>query len=215
MRFSFPRVALLLWMLIGLARITTGDEHAAPSTMPSDESAAIVADFGDDDGTIISSAFSPDGKLVVTASVNRNVVVWDWQQKKAILTLQGKGDLAFIMPDNRTLAVSNMGVLSTWDLITGKKLRQLADVGEADCVALTGRDGELLCGGRFGELGLWNVQTGKITRAFLSPPHGVRCIAVSAGGKFAVSSSIDGIVRVWNLQNRRPDRQTGRRRRVV
>jgi hypothetical protein len=154
MRFPFMRVALLSWMLIGLARIATCDEHAGPSTKPSDQSAPIVAEFGDDDGTMISSAFSPDGKFVVTASVNRNVVVWDWHAKQAVLSLHGKGDLAFIMPDNRTLAVSNTGVLSTWDLITGKTLRQLADLGAADCVAPTGRDGELLCGGRFGELSL-------------------------------------------------------------
>jgi WD40 repeat protein len=186
--------------MIESERKGAGGERRTPTTAPrGDASATIVASFGDYDGALRSAAFSPDGKLLATATVHRTVVVWDWQKKKSVLNLEREGSLVVIMPDSRTLAVSNSGILSTWDLVTGKRLLEFGRNSDANSFAPTGREGELLCGGLDPGMSLWDVRSGTMTRGWNVAEHGVRCVAVSPGGKFAVSGSDDGIVRVWDL----------------
>ena len=194
-------VVTLFCTAIVLALIGCSDDHGVPSTQPSDKTPAQVARFSDYDSAVMSVAFSPDGKLLATSTEQRTVIVWDWQAKKRVLSLKDAGYLCVIMPDSRTLAVCDSGILSTWDLTTGKKLRQFGyDVDGGYSFAPTGRDGILLCGGRAG-LTLWDLRTGEWanpTIPALEP--GAHCADVSPGGRFAVSGSADGSVRVWSLQ---------------
>ncbi|MCE2402158.1 hypothetical protein J4G08_14895 [Candidatus Poribacteria bacterium] len=78
---------------------------------------------------ILSVAFSPDGSLLASASIDRTVRVWDVHTGTELWTLQGHEgrttDVAFSQ-DGKTLAsASEDETIRLWDVHTGKHLRTL------------------------------------------------------------------------------------------
>ena len=63
-------------------------------------------------------------------------------------------------------------------------------------------DGKYLLAGNYGvgpTVGLWNVETGKEIQSFAGHTLGVQSVAISQGGRWAVSGSHDSTVRMWEL----------------
>ena len=69
-------------------------------------------------------AFTPNGRLIISASEDRSVRIWslDHQQELAMLAFQKEGDeCAGIAFDNRTFGDRNFGLLSVY--VNGKQYR--------------------------------------------------------------------------------------------
>jgi len=80
---------------------------------------------------VISVAFSRDGKILATGSVDTTVRLWDVKSGDLIHVLEGHaaevGGLAF-SPDGKLLLTSSEdGMLVIWDVETGELLRSLPD----------------------------------------------------------------------------------------
>jgi WD40 repeat protein len=79
---------------------------------------------------IISAAFSPDAKWIVTASRDKTAKVWDASTGKLTYTLKGhRTTVGYIIfsPDAKTLlTVSNDCSAKAWDLKTGKCLYRIS-----------------------------------------------------------------------------------------
>lgn len=75
-------------------------------------------------GTITRIRFSPDGKLIASASDDRSAIIWDLQTQLQSLTLKGHdqsiNDLAF-SHDNKLLATAGEdGKVLVWEVMSGK-----------------------------------------------------------------------------------------------
>jgi WD40 repeat protein len=74
-------------------------------------------------GDIESVAFTPNGKIVVSASEDRSVRIWsvEYRQELAMLAFQKNGDeYAGATFDNRTFGARNSDLLSVY--VDGKKV---------------------------------------------------------------------------------------------
>ncbi|MGB3207593.1 MAG: WD40 repeat domain-containing protein [Crinalium sp.] len=61
-------------------------------------------------------------------------------------------------------------------------------------------DNNILVGGSWKKILVWNLQTGKILRTLEGHSHWVLSVAISSDGQTLVSGSADKTLKVWNLQ---------------
>jgi WD40 repeat protein len=168
-------------------------------------------------------AFSPDGKLLATATqnmeVNANLVsvsLWDRATGKRLRQISvGKKPpfaLAFA-PNGKILATQDeRGEIHLWDVGAGKELRRIAAGG---IVFETGRgpggqirgigfvfspDGKTLAGrGPDKAIHLWEATTGNELRKFKADPEDFSPLVFSRDGKL-LAASAEKMVRLWDVE---------------
>ena len=160
---------------------------------------------GHTDG-VTSVAFSPDSKLLASASLDHTVRLWNPATEKPIgQPLSGHTghvqSVAF-SPDGKILASGGEdGTIRRWNPRTGKPIGQPLTGHTATVRAVAfSPDGKLLAsGGEDNTLRLWNPATGALLTYALTAHTGwVTSVAFSPDGKRLASGSEDTTVRLWN-----------------
>ncbi|MCH8047646.1 MAG: hypothetical protein IID44_28465 [Planctomycetes bacterium] len=87
----------------------------------------------DDPSSIVSVAFSPDGKTVAAASHDRRISISDVATGKVLKYLRADGNITALafLADSNTLVTGSEGdrknVIGIWDVAGGKRVAQLGD----------------------------------------------------------------------------------------
>ena len=81
-----------------------------------------------------SSGLSPDGKTLITSSINRTINIWDLTKNILVKTVSQKGFLQEINWATRKLLFIENSVLTMVDIDSGNELLSFACIGEADWV---------------------------------------------------------------------------------
>jgi WD40 repeat protein len=159
-------------------------------------------------------AVTPDGRHAITAVGDGRLTVWDLGSGEAARTVEGHAGVVravvVMSKGERFVSAGDDGALKVWDLHTRALMDTLvredvegAGESPASLRALAlAPDGSVLAGGDDGVLSVWDVQTGTLVDSL--PTHGpsVRGIGVSPDGRFAVTTAIDRLARIWDLQAR-------------
>src|SRR5262249_30221565 len=124
-------------------------------------------------GSVLSVAFSPDGKLLASGGGGG-------------LEEQGKA-----LP----------GEIKLWDAQTGQKIRTpIGHTRQVLSVAFS-HDGKLLASASEDKtVKVWDAQTGREIHTFKGHTGGVKSVAFSPDGKLLASASADKTVKIWNAQ---------------
>lgn len=151
---------------------------------------------------LFGTAFSPDGRLAISAAADQLIIVWDVTSGEVLHRLGGHSnwivDAAYSPDGEHLVTAAEDHTLRIWDLRNGAEVWQrhehITRAGEIRVSA----DGVLALSGGLRDMVLWDVATGDVIHHMLGHTGGV-------GGRFGpdgqtlISSSCDQTVRFWNI----------------
>jgi WD40 repeat protein len=161
--------------------------------------------------TVVSSAFSPDGRTLITGSHDKNVRAWDVESGKLVHTFSGHRDIVWtvaVTPDGKTaVSGSEDRTVRHWDLRTGNELRRMERAGLGTPIAFNAEARWALSGGWHvrssgvassqNALKLWDLNGGRELATIERRASGVRCLALSADGRRGAAGRTDGTI--WSF----------------
>ncbi|KAJ5782529.1 hypothetical protein N7457_004303 [Penicillium paradoxum] len=156
-------------------------------------------------GPVLSIAFSPNGRVLASASKDSTVRLWDATTGTRRYTLMGHSDsvssVAF-SPDSRTLASASWdGTVRLWDAMTGARLCTLKGHSDSVYSVAFSPDGGMLASGSLDTtVRLWDATTGARRHALKGHSKSIWSVAFSSDSQVLASASWDGTVRLWNAE---------------
>ncbi len=145
-----------------------------------------------------------DGDVVVSASSDGTLKVWDVQMGTQQLTLRGHtgavNGCAIGPKGDYIVSASSDGTLKIWDAYTGTN--DLTLYGHTDTVnacAVSPIGDYIVSASADGTLRLWDAHTGEIRKPLCWHEEAVNACAVSPTGDYIVSASSDSTLKIWDV----------------
>ncbi|MDE0485107.1 MAG: WD40 repeat domain-containing protein [Candidatus Poribacteria bacterium] len=167
-----------------------------------------IRTFGINVHPMSNITFSPDGKMIASASGRidgvGNAYLWDADTGKCLRTfpVNTKGivyDVTFSPDGNMLASSSDEPIISLWNVNTGKQIRTLTTHTGPIFSVVFSPDGRMLAnrGPMENVISLWNVKTGQQIRTLrINAYPFVEDVAFSPDGK--TIASVSGCIHLWN-----------------
>jgi WD40 repeat protein len=157
---------------------------------------------------VVSVAFSPDGRRLASAGLDKMVRLWDTTTGQEILTLRGHGDLVgrvLFSPDGQRLASASAdGVVRVWDASPFDKNadRRLLTIREEGGIiyglAFSPDSRRLASAGSDNAVKIRDAQSGRELLVLHGHKKPVFSAAFSPDGKTLLSGSNDQTAKLWD-----------------
>ena len=150
---------------------------------------------------INSAAFSPNNRLIVTASDDKTIRLWD-NTGRHLSTLKGHTapvrSVVFSPDGKLILSASSDNTLRLWNVADGSCLLTLKEHTNWVNDAQFSPDGKYIISGSSDKtLRLWDVATGRLIYTIAAHDGNVLSVAFSPDGKHFASASNDGTIKIW------------------
>ncbi|WP_414583447.1 NACHT and WD repeat domain-containing protein, partial [Scytonema sp. PCC 10023] len=176
---------------VELALLDTVHNVAAPNTL------------GGHAKAVNGVSFSPDGKMLATASADNTVKLWNTATGQEIKTLTGHTNWVWgvsFSPDGKMLATtSDDNTVKLWNTATGQEIKTLT--GHTNWVwgVSFSPDGKMLATASYDNtVKLWNTATGQVIKTLSGHTASVWGVSFSPDGKMLATASYDNTVKLWN-----------------
>ncbi len=154
---------------------------------------------------VTSCAFSPNGRLIVTASLDQTLRLWDTTQGTQVTTIATDDEVracALSLDGRRVLSGAKSGDLCLWDAETGARMARFRGHSSPIVSCALSPDGtEAVSGSIDRTVRLWNA--GDNSDSGEDPGHQGRVCAVSFSrdGRSIASAGEDGTARTWDAES--------------
>ncbi|MDT0468545.1 helix-turn-helix domain-containing protein [Streptomyces sp. DSM 41699] len=200
-----PEASMLLAVAAYRARATAEARGALLST----QAQPFASRLGGHRGPVNALAFSPDDRLLATASSDGTVKLRRLSDHRTIATLALPGRVRSVAfsPDGRVIAASSTdGPVRLW--LTGGRRTETAlpeQTAGARAVAFDPRGRTLAVAGLDGTVQLWDTGPGHRAGAVLRGHSGtVTALSYAPDGRTLASAGSDRTVRLWSTDTARP-----------
>jgi WD40 repeat protein/serine/threonine protein kinase len=155
-------------------------------------------------GWVLSVAFSPDNKRIVSGA--GEVKVWNAESGRELLTFNKQEGrvwgVAFSPDGKRVVSASSDGTAKIWDSETGQELRVIkAHASEVRGAAFSSDGKRIVTCSSDKTVKVWDAETGKEALVLRGHSSWVQGVAFSSDGKRIVSGGVDATVRVCDASS--------------
>ncbi|MCL2443636.1 MAG: caspase family protein [Treponema sp.] len=168
-----------------------------------------IRTFNGHSHNVMSVAFSPDGKQIVSGSWDNTIILWDVASGQEIKVFSGYtspvGSVA-ISPDGRQVITATRASIETtgtldntiklWDIFNGREIRRFfGHSNTVRSIAFNPNGRQILSGSSDDTIRLWETSTGINIRTFsINSRWGVSSVSFSPDGERMVSSSTESTI---------------------
>ena len=158
---------------------------------------------------IESFSYSPDGsKLVSGGSYDKTLRVWDSQQGKLILIIEGFSDSLCFSPNGKYLVIGNVeSIIQLWDITKGQKIKEFKKENEyehhgAQFLTFSPDSSQIAYVYR-SELWLLDIEQGKLSSLGDHDEQDITCLRYSPDGLQLASGGHDKMIRLWDVKQKK------------
>jgi len=213
---SDPQLALKLAVASADVKHTTDALSALRAAIPQNHMLRELRARGGD--PLIDAQWSSDGSMIVTASLDNHVRVYDVSSGRLLRKFPAPGLVslapggAFFVDHDREVLSWGPGYVRTWSMATGKRVLSLSDESFAAPLtdAVVNRQGTMIATaagpGAGGAVLLWSAATGRLLHALIRQRAGVsnslvpQQVEFSPNGQFLAGGTQLGTALVWNAR---------------
>ncbi|KAH7925764.1 WD40 repeat-like protein [Leucogyrophana mollusca] len=158
--------------------------------------------------SIHSLAFSPDGRLVASASNEHGVQLWNATTGTNVVDLgphrQPSSAVCFSPSGACIAAAFEDGLVAVWETLTGQALinNEESHRKPVTSIMFSPNNNLLASASRDNSIQLWEVATGQVLHRF-EHQSAVQTLAFSPDNKIVVSGSDDGLCTIWDVESGR------------
>ena len=158
-------------------------------------------------GEILSVAFSPDGRHIISGSSDQTIKLWDADSGREIRTFSSHSEsvnsVAFSFDGKYIISGSSDKMMKLWDTTTGCEMKTLPDYTKVFSVAFSPNGKLALSSSSAGDVKLWDVEKYLEIRTFSRHKGSVYTVSFSPEGKQFLSGSRDKTVKLWDVETGR------------
>ena len=158
--------------------------------------------------SVYAVAYSPDGKYLVTGSLDHTLKLWEVATGKEVKTYGGTaGHKKMVLcvafsPDGHTIASGGAdNTLKVWDVPVGSPIRSLKTGDATSAVALSADSAKVAIGGKDGSIRIVTAVDFKDLAKLDGHQGAVTGLAFSGNGQVLASAGADRTVRFWSIAN--------------
>ncbi len=153
---------------------------------------------------VFSVHFSLDGKTLVTGDSNNEIRLWQVEDGKQLLTLQGHTSWVWSLgfsPDGQTLiSGSDDKSVKLWNISTGQCLKTLEGHTNIVCSVSFSPNGQILASGSEDQtIKVWDASSGQCLKTLEGHTGLVLSVSFSPDGYTLISGSADRTVKLWDV----------------
>ncbi|MEA5505114.1 NB-ARC domain-containing protein [Halotia wernerae UHCC 0503] len=160
--------------------------------------------FAKNFATVLSVAFSRDGKLLATGDANGEIRLWRVANGQQLLLYQEHTNkvwsVAFSADGTTLVSGCEDQTVKIWDVHSGECLKTL--LGHTDriwSVAFSSQGHIIASASEDQTVKIWDIHSGKCLKTLADHINGVRSVAFSPNGITLVSGSKDQTAKIWDV----------------
>lgn len=154
-------------------------------------------------GSVLSSAFNPDGTRIVTASEDTTVLIWDVATHGILARLKGHEksvNSAVFSPDGtRIITAAEDNTAQIWDALTGAALVPLiGHKGPVNSAVFSPDGTRIVTAASDNTARIWDASDGRTLLELNGHTNAVNSAAFNSDGKLVITASADETARLWD-----------------